>query len=273
LLFAPRRLRHWGALSIVVFQVLLILSGNLSWLNWLSITIALACFDDRAWLRLCPRPWRAKLEPPASSSPMSKTRRRAVYTYAVIVGLLSLNPILNMFSPSQRMNSSFDPLDLVNTYGAFGSVGRERYEIIVEGTNDDDPETATWRSYEFRCKPGRLDRRPCVVAPYQYRLDWQMWFAAMSDIRRDPWVAHLVYKLLLGRPAVSSLLESNPFPARPPKYIRAELYRYEFAAAEDEGSHVWKRTRVGGFLPPVSAFDPGLLDFLDRFGWLGEAPP
>jgi hypothetical protein len=269
LLFAPRRFRQWGALSIVVFQLLLILSGNLSWLNWLSITIAIACFDDRAWLRVCPARWRAKVEPLAASFPLSKARRRAVIAYAVIVAMLSLNPILNMFSRSQRMNSSFDPLDLVNTYGAFGSVGRERYEIVVEGTNDDDPQGATWLAYEFRCKPGRLDRRPCVVAPYQYRIDWQMWFAAMSDIRRDPWVAHLAYKLLLGRPAILSLLASNPFPARPPKYIRAELYRYEFAAPGDPSGAYWRRTRLGVFLPPVSAFDPGLLDFLDRFGWLG----
>jgi hypothetical protein len=273
LLFCPRRFRQWGALSIVIFQGLLIVSGNLSWLNWLTITIALACFDDRAWLRLVPVKWREKALPLAKSHPMSKVRRRVVYGYAIIVGLLSLNPVLNMFSRSQRMNSSFDPFYLVNTYGAFGSVGRERYEIILEGTNDDDPRAAEWLAYEFRCKPGRLDRRPCVVAPYQYRIDWQMWFAAMSDYRRDPWVVHFVYKLLLGQKSTLSLLASNPFPSRPPKYIRAELYRYEFTRVGDESGHYWKRTRIGVFLPPLSAMDPGVLDFLDRHGWLPEPQP
>jgi hypothetical protein len=273
LLFCPRRFRQWGALSVIAFQLLLIVSGNLSWLNWLTITIALACFDDRAWLRVCPARLRVKLEPLAVAHPLPKARRRTVITYAVIVGVLSLNPVLNMFSPSQRMNSSFDPLYLVNTYGAFGSVGRERYEILLEGTNDDDPQTAAWLAYEFRCKPGRLDRRPCVVAPYQYRIDWQMWFAAMSDYRHDPWVAHLIYKLLLGQESTLSLLASNPFPSRPPKYIRAELYRYEFTRFGDATDDYWKRTRAGAFLPPVSAMDPGLLDFLDRYGWLGEPPP
>jgi hypothetical protein len=272
MLFGPRRIRQWGALSIIVFQALLIVSGNLSWLNWLTITIALACFDDRAWLRLCPARWRAKVEPLAASYPMSKVRRRAVITYAVIVGILSLNPVLNMVSTSQRMNSSFDPLYLVNTYGAFGSVGKERYEIIVEGTNDDDLEHAAWLAYEFRCKPGRVDRRPCVVAPYQYRIDWQMWFAAMSDFRHDPWVVHLLYKLLLGQRSTLSLLASNPFPEHPPKYIRAELYRYEFTRLGDGSSDYWKRTRAGVYVPPVSAMDPGMLDFLDRYGWLGEPP-
>ena len=270
LLFCPRRFRQWGALSIVVFQGLLIVSGNLSWLNWLTITIALACFDDRAWLRLVFAKWRTKLEPLATSHPMSKVRRRIVYGYAIVVGLLSLNPVLNMFSQSQRMNSSFDPFYLVNTYGAFGSVGRKRYEIILEGTNDDDPQTARWLAYEFRCKPGRLDRRPCVVAPYQYRIDWQMWFAAMSDYRRDPWVVHFVYKLLLGQASTLSLLASNPFPSRPPKYIRAELYQYEFTRVGEVSRDFWKRTRVGAYLPPLSAMDPEVLDFLDRHGWLPE---
>jgi hypothetical protein len=271
LLFCPRRFRQWGALSIVVFQGLLIVSGNLSWLNWLTITIALACFDDRAFMRLIPAKWRPKIEPLATSHPMSKIRRRTVYGYAIIVGLLSLSPVLNMFSRSQRMNSSFDPLYLVNTYGAFGSVGKKRYEIILEGTNDDDPRAAEWKAYEFRCKPGRLDRRPCVVAPYQYRIDWQMWFAAMSDYRRDPWVVHFVYKLLLGQASTLSLLASNPFPTRPPKYIRAELYQYEFADPGNVSGQHWKRTYVGAYLPPVSAMDPGVLDFLDRHGWLPPA--
>ena len=185
-----------------------------------------------------------------------------------MVGLLSLNPVLNMFSRSQRMNSSFDPFYLVNTYGAFGSVGRKRYEIIFEGTTDDDPTNAQWQAYEFRCKPGRLDRAPCIVAPYQYRIDWQMWFAAMSDYRRDPWVVNFVYKLLLGQPSTLSLLADNPFPPRPPKYIRAEIYRYEFTRAEDDTTDDWKRTRVGVYLPSLSAMDPEVLDFLDRHGWL-----
>ena len=270
LLFLPRRYRHWGAVSIILFQGLLILSGNLSWLNWLSITLALACFDDRAWLRLCPANWRARAAALAVAHPPSKARRRTVYTLATVVALLSLNPVLNMISPTQRMNSSFDPLYLVNTYGAFGSVGRERYEILVEGTNDDDLASARWQAYEFRCKPGRLDRRPCVVAPYQYRIDWQMWFAAMSDYRRDPWFVHFVYKLLLGRPSTLSLLAENPFPAHPPRYVRADLYRYEFTKSGDPPRHYWKRTRLGGYLPPVSAMDPALLDFLDRYGWLDD---
>jgi hypothetical protein len=166
------------------------------------------------------------------------------------------------------MNSSFDPVYLVNTYGAFGSVGRDRYEIILEGTADEDPGGAHWVPYEFRCKPGSVTRAPCVVAPYQYRIDWQMWFAAMDDYRRHPWIVHLVYKLLSGDEGMLSLLASNPFPDRPPKWVRAERYRYHFTTFSGRGEGWWKRERVGVYLPPLSADDPSLLEFLERRGWL-----
>ncbi len=268
MLFWPRRLRPVGGISVVLFQLLLIVSGNLSWLNWLTITIALACFDDKAWLRICPARWRPKLGQLSVEQPLSKPRRFAVYGLFVVVGMLSINPVINLLSPSQQMNSSFDPLYLVNTYGAFGSIGKERYEIVLEATDDEATTGADWKEYEFRCKPGNPARRPCVVAPYQYRIDWQMWFAAMSDYRHHPWIINLVYKLLCGDRAVIGLLETNPFPDHPPRYIRAELYRYEFTTWAERKSGWWKRTKVRSFLRPLSANDDDVLQFLDRHGWL-----
>jgi hypothetical protein len=116
-----------------------------------------------------------------------------------LVAALSIAPVRNMLSPHQAMNRSFDPLHLLNTYGAFGSVGRERYEIVLEGTRDAEPgPNAHWEAYEFPCKPGDLQRRPCVISPYHYRIDWQLWFAAMSEIGDEPWLVRLVWKLLRG---------------------------------------------------------------------------
>ena len=109
------------------------------------------------------------------------------YALAALVAFLSIGPVRNLLSSHQAMNRSFDPLHLVNTYGAFGSVGRERYEVILEGTSDPEPGPDTaWRAYEFPCKPGDPARRPCIIAPYHYRLDWQIWFAAMSETYRKP---------------------------------------------------------------------------------------
>jgi hypothetical protein len=252
--FGPRRVRHVGGLFLVLFQVFLIGSGNLSFLNWLTIVVCLSCFDDRVW--------RMK----RSGRPLPALHRRFVYGLAGVVALLSVQPVLNMLSPGQVMNTSFDPLRLVNTYGAFGSVGRERDEVVLEGTDDDpDSPDARWREYEFPCKPGDPARRPCVVTPWHWRLDWQMWFAAMSDSTHEPWLVHLAYKLLRGDRAVIGLLANDPFPDHPPRYVRAELYRYEFTRGAQSGW--WRRWRLGPYLPVLTADDPDLLAYLRARGW------
>src|SRR5204862_5578169 len=117
--------------------------------------------------------------------------------FAVLVVALSINPTLNLLSPRQVMNPSFDPLHIVNTYGAFGSITRTRREIVIEGTLDTTPgEQATWRAYEFRGKPGDPARMPRQFAPYHLRLDWLMWFAAMEEPTDEPWFGVLLRRLL-----------------------------------------------------------------------------
>jgi len=176
--------------------------------------------------------------------------------------------VQNLLSPHQAMNRSYDPLHLVNTYGAFGAVGKQRDEVIISGTSDAVPGPDTeWREYQFPCKPGDVARRPCVISPYHYRLDWQLWFAAMSSIGREPWLVHLVDKLLQGDRAVKTLLASDPFPDLPPRYIRADLYRYEFTRPGDDSRDWWKRTLASTYLPPVSRDDVELRRYLRRFGW------
>jgi len=232
--------------------VLLILSGNLSFLNWLTMAVALACFDDGVLRRVVPARMRERLLSGTAGAEETKARGIAVYALAVIVALLSVNPVANMLSPGQVMNTSFDPFELVNTYGAFGSVGRERYEIVLEGTDDPEPSEGTrWVEYEFHCKPGDPLRRPCWVSPYHYRLDWQMWFAAMPGASTPPWLVQLVEKLLAGDPGTRRLLARGAFEDRPPRWIRARFYRYEFTRPEEPGW--WRRTPVGEYLPLLSA--------------------
>jgi hypothetical protein len=185
----------------------------------------------------------------------------------LVVAVLSLNPVANMLSSRQAMNASFDPFGLVNTYGAFGTVGRERPEIVIEGTHGDGSAGSEWREYEFPCKPGDVRRRPCITSPYHRRLDWQMWFAAMSSAPREPWFLHLVAKLLQGDPAVLGLLSGVPFPGHPPRYVRALLYRYEFPPPGDRSGAWWRRTLVGEYLRPMAADDPALREYLNAFGW------
>src|SRR6185369_5488796 len=222
LLVAGRAGRRAAGLLFVVFQLTLIASGNLSFLNWLTIVPAIACFDDGVLRPLVPRALWARA---ATSAPPSRSHRAMAIALAALVVVLSVDPVLNLLSPQQAMNRSFDRLHLVNTYGAFGSVGRERYEIIFEGTSSSTPEFAAWREYEFPAKPGDPFRRPPIIAPYQPRLDWQIWFAAMASWREYPWTIHFTWKLLHNDPGTLSLLANNPFPDGPPRYVRAELYR------------------------------------------------
>ncbi len=174
---------------------------------------------------------------------------------AVVTILLSINPVRNMISSRQIMNTSFNAWHLVGAYGAFGSVTRARYEVAVEGTADSvlSPKTQ-WLEYEFKGKPGALNRMPAQIAPYHLRLDWLMWFAAMGSYRDQPWFLPFVVKLLENDAPTLSLLASNPFEGHAPRYIRAELYRYEFTSPEErrKTGNWWRRERAGQWLPPVS---------------------
>lgn len=267
--FWPRLARHIAGVLIVLFQFNIILSGNLSFLNWLTIIPALACFDDGFWSRFLPRRLVHKAEAAAANAEESKPMRTTAWIVAVVIGLLSIRPAVNMLSPGQIMNTSFDPLDLVNTYGAFGTVGKEGLNVVFEGTMDQDSsDKANWKPYIYKGLPVALDRRPPQIAPYQLRLDWQMWFASMSSPDEYPWTLNLVWKLLHNDPGAVSLFSGNPFPDKPPRYIRAVLYRYTFARPGNPKNLWWNRERIDIWLPAMSANDPRLFDFLKTAGWL-----
>jgi Lipase maturation factor len=269
--FGPRRARHVAGVLLVAFQVVLILSGNLSFLNWLTIVPALACFDDSALGRLFPAAIRARTLALAERAEPGRLARRVSFALAAVVAVLSVQPVLNLLSPGQAMNASFDRLHLVNTYGAFGSVGRERFEVILEGTSDAVlGDHTVWRAYELPCKPGDVRRRPCMISPYHYRLDWQMWFAAFTGPERQPWLVHLVYQLLRGEPGVKRLLAGDPFPEHPPRYVRGELYKYRFTRPGDGSGAWWERTRVASYLRPLSVDDPALVRIVEARGWAGK---
>jgi hypothetical protein len=234
-----------GVLTIA-FQLTLIVSGNLSWLNWLTIVLAISAIDDRwlSWL-----PLTSQIEPAGAAHDYT------AYALVAIVGVLSVAPALNMLSSKQVMNTSFEPLQLVNTYGAFGGITKERDEIVIEGTADPAPtETSVWLEYEFRGKPGDPMRRPPQVAPYHLRLDWLMWFAAMSTPAEHQWFAPLLARLLEGDPATLGLLRTNPFPDSPPKYVRARIYRYRFTTPEERRrtGAWWRREMLGEYVPAVN---------------------
>jgi hypothetical protein len=264
--FGPRKPRLVAGALFLLFQGVLIVSGNLSFLNWLTIVPAIACFDDEALARLLPLRLRARALD-ATKKECARAHRMAASVLAAVVAIFSIQPVANLLSPRQVMNTSFDPLGIVNTYGAFGAVGKERYEVILEGTAapalDED---TRWLEYELPCKPGDVRRRPCIISPYHYRLDWQMWFAAQSTVESEPWLVNLVHQLLRGKPGVKRLLARDPFPDSPPRFVRAQLYRYRFTRIGDGKDGFWEREFVGEYMRPVSADDPGVARYLEAYG-------
>ncbi|MER6259243.1 lipase maturation factor family protein [Streptomyces sp900105245] len=241
LLFTPQPVASAAAALMIVTQLWLVLSGNFSWLNWVTIVLALSA------LRL---PGTAPSVPPA---PL--WYEVLLLAVAALLLFLSYHPVTNMVSRRQVMNRSFDPLHLVNTYGAFGSVSRVRYEVVVEGTLDDGPrEDADWREYEFRGKPGDPRRWPRQFAPYHLRLDWLMWFAALSPAYAGDWFGALVERLLENDRDTLRLLRRSPFPpGTPPRYVRARLFRYRYTSLRElrETGACWERTYVREYLPPT----------------------
>ena len=268
--FWPRLGRYIAGIVIIAFQVAIALGGNLSFLNWLTVIPALACFDDRAWAKVLPATLIRHAERARVGATVSQPMLGTSWVIAALVAVLSIQPVLNVFSPHQIMNTSFDPLDLVNTYGAFGTVGKERVNVVFEGTNADAPdEDADWKPYPYKGLPVALDERPPQIAPYQLRLDWEMWFAAMGSPNQYPWTLNLIWKLLHNDPGAVGLFRSNPFPEKPPRYIRAVLYRYSFVRPNPQGLY-WKRENLGLWLPPLEANDPDFKQVLRRAGWVHD---
>jgi hypothetical protein len=265
--FGPRRVRQAAGALMVALQVILILSGNLSFLNWLTLVPILACFDDGLWRRVLPAAVVARAASARAAAVPCRAQGFAGAALALVIGVLSVPPVLNMLSGAQIMNSAFTRLPLVNTYGAFGSVGRQRAQLVFEGTLDDTVTAETkWIAYEFKCQPSDPAGRPCWMSPYHYRLDWLLWFAAMGSPREYPWAIHLVWQLLGADRPTLGLMGRDPFGGRPPRHVRVDLYRYSFAPGESK--RWWDRTRIGPWLPPLSRDNPELQDFLRAQGWL-----
>jgi len=244
-LFAPQPVASVAAAIVVVTQLWLVLSGNFAWLNWLTIVLACSAIDQS----LLPVP-----APPALAEP-APWFVVLVIVFTATVLTLSYWPTRNMLSSHQRMNMSFNSFHLVNTYGAFGSVGRFRREVVIEGTDEPKISDQTvWKEYGFKGKPGAVRRLPRQWAPYHLRLDWLMWFAGISPRYAQPWLRPFMERLLRNDRAALRLLRHNPFPDAPPRYVRAELYDYRFTTwAELRSDHAWwHRTRLSMYVPPMA---------------------
>ncbi len=257
-LFAPQPVASVAAAIIVVTQLWLVISGNFAWLNWVTIVLAFSAIDSSAAIK--PGDTRASGRCRHRHSVVRRAGDR-VHGGDGVVAQLTGRCATCSSSRRKRMNMSFNPFHLANTYGAFGSIGRVRQEVVIEGT--DEPEITkqtVWKEYEFKGKPGAVRRLPRQWAPYHLRLDWLMWFAAISPGYAQPWLTPFLQRLLRNDPPTLRLLGRNPFPESPPRYVRAQLYVYRFTTPAElrRDRAWWHRELVGGYVRPMALHQPVL---------------
>jgi predicted DCC family thiol-disulfide oxidoreductase YuxK len=267
-IWAPRRLRSIAAGLLIFLQLAIAITGNYCFFNLLTIALCLLLIDDASVASLCRRvfPRQVPITATERGGDSNATGGRALperlCSYAAIVVIVVTLPInawliFSAFKPLTsppralaKVYERLEPFRIVNGYGLFRVMTKDRCEIVLEGSADG----INWLPYEFKWKPGDVNRAPGWCAPHQPRLDWQMWFAALETPRQNPWFIALIFRLLQGSQDVSGLLASNPFPDRPPRYMRAMFYRCRFTTVDElrQTGAWWKREELREYLPTVS---------------------
>ncbi len=250
--FLPRRFRLFAAWSFIILQSGIILTGNYNFFNLLTILLCLFLFDDEDF---------EKRLPPKLISAIRQKRpnpgfiaHAAAATWMCVI-FLTCATYIWIYNVKQKPDAPFNSLahitsafSVINNYGPFAVMTKERPEIIVQGSING----RNWRTYQFKYKPVNLDKKLSWNIPHQPRLDWQMWFAALDTPAQNPWFAKFMLKLLEGSPQVLSLLADNPFPENPPAYVRALLYRYFYTTPEQRAAtgQIWQREYLGVYYRP-----------------------
>jgi hypothetical protein len=252
-IWAPRHLRLIAAGLLIFLQLAIAITGNYCFFNLLTIALCLLLIDDSA----VGRPHRIVR---GRRGALSLPERLSTYAgIAVVIVTLPINAwlIFSAFKPLSRppralvnIYERLEAFRIVNGYGLFRVMTKDRGEIVLEGSADG----VDWLPYEFKWKPGDVKRAPGWCAPHQPRLDWQMWFAALGTPRENPWFVALIYRVLQGSHEVNDLLATNPFPDKPPRYIRAIFYRYRFTTVDElrQTGTWWKREELREYLPTLS---------------------
>lgn len=247
-LFLPQPVAGIAGSLIILHQLVLIAGGNYSWLNWLTVVLGfLAIATPVKNVALAPIPlWFELIQ----------------ITLGIGTLILSYKPFMNLISRRQKMNYCWNRYNLVGAYGAFGSVTKKRYELVVEGSMD----RVGWKEYEFKAKPGDLKRRPPQFAPYHLRLDWLMWFLPFSVVtdgrqvyvmEQEEWFLRFIQRLLMNDKNVLKLIRMNPFPEAAPEFVRVRYYEYHFTDNKEYklSGNYWKRELVGEYLPSLTLDD------------------
>lgn len=245
-IFGTQEMRLITFILFVGLQISIHLTGNFSYLNFLSSAFCVILISDYYWKAIA-----------GLSLSISEASSLPVDILVSIVGIgllfLQIVSLWNYFMPNRtfyKILDWFHPYHIVNRYGIFAIMTTKRHEIIVEGSDDG----VKWEEYLFYHKPSELNRRPRRISPYQPRLDWQAWFLPFTNYHSELWFQNFLVRLLQGSPDVLKLLRHNPFPQKAPRHIRALVYDYEFTSAQEkkETGNWWRRVYIGIYSPTLS---------------------
>ena len=255
LIFFPRRLRFVAAFGFLLLQLVILLTGNYAFFNLLTMALCLVLFDDAAMRKVLPVGVTRFVQHRVRDIKPRRIVSYAVGAFALLIVFTGLAQLHAVFTgrisiPAAWLNDEIAPLRIVNTYGLFAVMTTTLPEIIVEGSDDG----VHWREYGFKYKPGDVMQRPRWNFPHQPRLDWQMWFAALGTASENPWFSMFLQRLLENSPTVTALLGSNPFPDKPPHYVRALLYDYRYSSLQEKEATGawWVRQREGIYFPAIA---------------------
>ncbi len=283
MLFFPRRVRLIGFFIVTPWEIVVILTANYTFLNYLVLSLGILLLDDRFLRRFVPERFKPPVVAPAVTTseaepslsllsdqgPEADTKsaveraprgvrghlsaiRLAVtavmltwIAYATTAEML-LMPLHALPLPTEPIRA-LEPFRIANQYGLFAVMTRGRYEIEFQGSNDGQ----TWTAYPFRYKPQALNEAPGIYAPYQPRFDWNLWFASLGDWRQNSIVPFTEERLLSNDKDVLALFRVNPFGSTSPKYVRAVLWQYWFTSMQEkrQTGNWWRRQLLGLYAP------------------------
>lgn len=254
LIFLPRPFRIAAALITFFMQLLIISTSNHGFVNLLVMVLCVLLLDDRILNRFSPRallPW---LQRDYKKVTWYKHSLTAIFGLVIVFVSTSAFIMVATQKPLPKAIVQFDSIvqawGVGHIYHIFPTMQRERQELIIQGSNDGQH----WLDYEFNYKPGNLSDGLNFIVPYHPRLDWMMWFVPTQSARQLNWFRKFEHRLKQGAPEVLALLKTNPFPNKPPRFLRVQAYAYHFSSVEDHQSsgRWWQRDYIGVFpyVPP-----------------------
>ncbi len=251
-IFLPRRFRLFAAAVTVVMQLLIIATSNHNWINLLTIALCVFLLDDELLRKVLPASllrWTALK--PAGQTDSRIMEQSVLGLMTVLIVFSSVTAFVNRFAFVHEPQPLVTATQYIRSWGVghifhvFPTMQTERQELQIEGSNDG----LHWKVYEFKYKPGRLDKKPEFIVPHQPRLDWMIWFVPPQHPDMMLWFDRFMHQLKQGSSAVLDLLQDNPFPDGPPRFLRVQVYRYHFTDSEQRSQtgNWWKREYLGEF--------------------------